>query len=77
MILFTASWCGVCPSVKKWIDEEYNGVLGIRIVDIDKDEENLVQKYKVKSLPTLHTGEHLVHGEYGIKEYLQTVQKDV
>lgn len=77
MILFTANWCGVCPAVKKWIDEEYNGVLDVRFVDIDKDEDGLVQKYKVKSLPTLHTGEHLVHGEHGIIEYLRTVQQDV
>lgn len=50
-ILLTGSWCGPCQFLKK--DLEAQGIT-VQTEDIDQPEgQALVQKYKIKSIPTL------------------------
>lgn len=48
---FEASWCGACKQLDKILNKSD---LPIEHIDVDDDKnEALIEKYKVKSLPTI------------------------
>lgn len=47
ILLFTASWCAPCQSVKKWIDK----YPFVTLIDAD-EEAATADMYGVRSLPT-------------------------
>jgi thioredoxin 1 len=47
--LLTASWCGPCHALKNRLEKQN---ISVDLVDIDQEKE-LVQKYSVRSVPTL------------------------
>lgn len=52
ILKFSASWCGAC----KQLEKELSTLKGVEVQSIDVDEEEsepLIEKYDVKSLPTL------------------------
>ena len=54
MLIFSASWCGPCTSLKDYLKREnYEDKTNTRIayIDIDSNDE-IAAKYKIKSLPT-------------------------
>jgi len=55
LVDFYATWCGPCKSqlpIIKEVAKELKGKVKIIKIDIDKNQQ-LVHKYKVKSVPTL------------------------
>jgi glutaredoxin len=70
MILFTASWCANCPSVKKYIEE--NSIEGVELVDVDSQPEIAAQN-GVRGLPTLVDKNDVVVGAEKIINYLKEV----
>lgn len=52
IVLFSATWCGPCKQLKKWIesDPDINSSIDLLIVDEYVRE---LAPYKVKSVPTL------------------------
>lgn len=54
VIKFGASWCGPCRTVGPILHEVVNEIGNIELEDIDIEEnEELIQQYKVKSVPTI------------------------
>ena len=54
LLKFTADWCGPCKRVASSIQElasKYN--VEVETVDIDNDEQNLSDKFKVTVVPTI------------------------
>ena len=53
---FTADWCGPCkvlaPTLEKIANEYKDQTVEIRTVNVDENQE-LTQKYGVRSIPTL------------------------
>ena len=47
-MLFSASWCKPCKILKEWCKE----IPEIEIIDVEENED-LVQKYQIISVPTL------------------------
>lgn len=60
LIIFTADWCPYCKTLKKDLQDKtiINNQYIICIVDIDKNKL-LLDKYKIKTLPTSIIMEHL------------------
>tara|TARA_B100000085_G_scaffold242066_1_gene233244 strand:- start:702 stop:962 length:261 start_codon:yes stop_codon:yes gene_type:complete len=55
VIRFTADWCGPCRMYKPTWDEivlENKSKYNFIVVDVDKDNTNLADKFKVKNIPT-------------------------
>jgi len=56
ILLFSATWCGPCKMLKQKIIEEEEILRGIQIGYVDIDDENfeeLVDLYKISSIPTI------------------------
>lgn len=52
ILKFSAPWCGACKQLEKELST-LNGV-EVQSIDVDDEEsESLIEKYDVKSLPTL------------------------
>jgi len=49
---FTASWCGPCKMFKPIMKEVEREGHSIQFIDIDYDENDLMEKYKIQSVPT-------------------------
>lgn len=76
MILFTAAWCTPCQQVKQYLQEAYEGVLAVKVVDIDNDPEGLATKHKIKGIPTLIDDDKRVSYADAIKEHLEKVARE-
>ena len=56
VLYFGATWCGPCKELKKRIEENHDEIpnLGLCYIDVDESEnEELINRYKVTSLPSL------------------------
>lgn len=60
---FTADWCSGCKTMKPIIEEVLKDYPIVNLVEIDaeNDEEGLLDKYMIKSLPTM-----IFEGEDGV-----------
>ena len=64
MILFTASWCSGCSSVKKTLDSKG---IAYETIDIDSPEGmELAAKYSIRSLPSALIDDKVVSGAQNI-----------
>lgn len=52
LLQFKASWCGPCKRQTKLFEETPLSI-ELQGIDIDEDENNLVEKYKIMSIPTM------------------------
>lgn len=52
LLQFKASWCGPCKQQTKLFEEKPLSI-ELQGIDIDEDEDGLVEKYKVMSIPTM------------------------
>lgn len=52
LLQFKASWCGPCKQQTKLFEESPLSI-ELQGIDIDEDEDGLVEKYKVMSIPTM------------------------
>ena len=75
LVIFTATWCGPCKQIKKWLDlsnVEYGTNLDkITFIDIDNPNETI--PLEIKSVPTLidKEGEKIISGANSIIDYLR------
>lgn len=74
IIKFSAQWCGPCKVYQsewnKFKNANQNNEIICKEVDIDLDEDNLVEKYGIRSVPTtimVHNGK-LVYRSTGVKK---------
>lgn len=82
--LLSATWCGPCQFLKNRLAEQANY---LPILDIDSPEGmELVQKYKIRTVPTLleidedntgPEGASEVHTFHGADDILERLKKDV
>ena len=49
---FTASWCPPCKMFKPIMKEIEREGYSIQFIDIDHDENDLMEKYNIQSVPT-------------------------
>lgn len=66
-VLVSASWCGQCPAVKKYIKDNN---IEVTMLDADTDFEE-VAKLRVRSLPTMVVGDERYIGAGQIINYLE------
>lgn len=52
LLQFKASWCGPCKQQTK-LFEKMPLSIELQGIDIDEDEDGLVEKYKIMSIPTM------------------------
>ena len=50
-VLFSASWCGPCSALIKYIESK--GIEGIEIFKVDNDVQAVKTLWNVKTVPTL------------------------
>lgn len=62
LLKFWATYCGPCKQQTKHFEENPLDI-NIISIDIDNDEEELTNKYKVKSIPTLILLDNLTEKE--------------
>lgn len=52
LLVFSASWCGPCQSLKKALNDLNISIENLRMHDIDESQE-LVKEFGIRSVPTL------------------------
>ena len=52
LIYFTAAWCTPCKMFKPIMKEIEREGHSIQFIDIDHDENDLMEKYNIQSVPT-------------------------
>lgn len=83
LLQFKANWCGPCKQQTK-LFEEVPLSIELQGIDIDEDPDNLVNKYEIRSVPTMvlidKEGEILkkwtgITSTSTIEEYIKTIKK--
>lgn len=72
MILYTASWCGPCASLKGWIEATGNGE-GVEIVDVD--DASVTVPANVRTIPALLVDGSLFVGNEEIRPFLSKLNE--
>tara|TARA_R100000963_G_C4595377_1_gene71035 strand:- start:215 stop:493 length:279 start_codon:yes stop_codon:yes gene_type:complete len=75
LVIFTATWCGPCKSIKNWL-EENKDIDMVNFVDIDNPNETI--PLEIKSVPTLIDSENekIISGANSIIDYLKDCRLD-
>ena len=75
LVIYTATWCGPCKSVKAWL-ESNDSLDKVKFVDIDTPD--MVIPISIKSVPTLvdYENEKSISGANSILDYLKDCRRD-